>query len=154
MKSILLSTGKRTVVDNEDFLKFSKFSWTAANGYPARYIYIDGKKTCVYLHREIVRCVKEKVVDHINGNKLDNRKSNLRVCSQSENLMNKGLIRTNTVGYKGVYWHKKGKKWMSAIGHLGKQVYIGLFPSKTTAARAYNKKAIELFGEFARLNPV
>lgn len=91
-------------------------------------------------------------VDHINGDGLDNRKSNLRICNGSQNRCNKGKPKNNTSGYKGVTWHTPNKKWVAQIAVNGKHSYIGSFKTKEEAAKAYNKKAKELHGEFARLN--
>jgi len=91
-------------------------------------------------------------VDHINGNPLDNRKSNLRICTHAENSNNTGPRKNNTSGYKGVYWAKRNKRWLAQITHNGKQVYIGHYKDKEEAARAYDAKAKEFQGEFAYLN--
>lgn len=91
-------------------------------------------------------------VDHINRIKNDNRFCNLRSCSQSENSANTNKRRNNTSGYKGVCFHKKANKWMAKIRHNNKTKYIGIYLTKIEAAKAYNKKALELFGKFAYLN--
>ena len=91
------------------------------------------------------------VVDHINGNVLDNRKCNLRVCTHAENMRNTTKRRKgNTSGYTGV--SKCGKRWAASIGYRGKDIYLGTFGNKEEAARARDLKAIELHGEFASLN--
>lgn len=91
------------------------------------------------------------VVDHINGNVLDNRKCNLRVCTHAENMRNITKRRKgNTSGYTGV--SKCGKRWAASIGDRGKTIYLGSFGNKEEAARARDLKAIELHGEFASLN--
>ena len=91
------------------------------------------------------------VVDHINGNVLDNRKCNLRVCTHAENMRNITKRRKgNTSGYTGV--SKCGKRWAASIGYRGKDIYLGTFGNKEEAARARDLKAIELHGEFASLN--
>ena len=94
----------------------------------------------------------EDQVDHINQIKEDNRWLNLRCATRSQNLANTKKMKTNTSGYKGVSWKKKNKKWGVKICFQNKQVHLGYFESLEDAALAYNKKALELFGEFAKLN--
>lgn len=89
-------------------------------------------------------------VDHKNGNGLDNRKCNLRIATSSQNKANTKIRRDNTSGFKGVIWHKASNKWMARVADK----YLGLFRSKYEAAKAYNQKAKEMFGEFARLNEI
>ena len=92
-------------------------------------------------------------IDHINDNGLDNRRSNLRICSQSQNLMNCRKPKTLfSSKYKGVSWVQKHKRWKVSIAFKGKRKYIGHFLSEIDAAKAYNKAAEKYFGEFARLN--
>lgn len=94
---------------------------------------------------------KEKV-DHINGQTLDNRKQNLRICSQAENCRNRSKDRRNTTGYKGPVWNRGA--WAVRITFNYKGIYVGRYDTLEEAARAYNLKAKELFGEFAKLNDV
>ena len=96
----------------------------------------------------------EDQIDHINQIKADNRWCNLRECDQSQNQANTGNRSDNTSGYKGVTWSKKEKKWYSQIHVKGKHLHLGVFKSKHQAAITYNKKADELFGEFAHLNKI
>jgi hypothetical protein len=92
------------------------------------------------------------VVDHINHDTLDNRKSNLRECGMIENSRNQQKERRNKTGFKGVFWHKASRKYQAGIGHKYGFVYLRLFDKKEDAALAYDMKAKELFGEFALLN--
>lgn len=122
----------------------------------------DGQQTTFLHHLVLGHPKKGMVVDHINGDGLDNRRCNLRFCSQSQNLMNSrpqvlhdasafyGIQKTSS--YKGVSRHKK--RWRAYIKFDGVQKHLGLYESEEAAARAYNVAAKELFGEFARLNPV
>ena len=96
----------------------------------------------------------EHEVDHRNGNKLDNRKSNLRICSRSENQMNRGKQKNNTSGFKGVSQIKMNQKWVAYIKVNYKRIYIGCFLKKVDAARAYNMAALKYHGEFGLLNKV
>lgn len=121
------------------------------------YIYcyptINGRKTTTNVSRVIMGAIGRVQVDHINGDGLDNRKSNLRICNASQNVANKGKIKSNTSGYKGVFYVKgRRKNWVSQIGKDMKLIRIGYFGTKEEAAKAYNDKALELFGEFAFLN--
>ncbi len=92
------------------------------------------------------------LVDHINHNGLDNRKSNLRLCTGSQNIINCFLIKSNTSGYKGVSWDKKNKKWLVVIRVNGRKTHIGRYACIKEAAFAYDVEAIKYHGEFANLN--
>lgn len=96
----------------------------------------------------------DPAVDHINGNGLDNRRDNLRLCTDSQNQANRHHIYnpTGTSLYRGVTWNKSCGKWQVTIGHARRQRYIGVFECEVDAALAYDRAALELFGEFARLN--
>lgn len=91
-------------------------------------------------------------IDHINRVKKDNRWVNLRECSHAQNMVNFPIRKDNTSGFKGVTWNKKSKKWQSQIIKNGKGYYLGSFDNKIEAAKIYNKKALELYGEFAFQN--
>ncbi len=91
-------------------------------------------------------------IDHINGDGLDNRKSNLRICKHGENQYNSKMPKNNTSGYKGVYWDKRRNKWISQININGKHVYIGQFINAIDAANAYDKAAMQYHKEFAKPN--
>jgi hypothetical protein len=106
------------------------------------------------MHRQILNPKESDHVDHINGNGLDNRRDNIRACSCSQNLMNRQNHRPTTSGYKGVSLHKRNKTWRATINLNGKQIYAGCYATPVEAALAYNAKAIELFGEFARPNVI
>lgn len=103
----------------------------------------------ILMHRFIMDCPKGMVVDHINGNPMDNRCSNLRICTQAQNsLNNRGPKFSSKSGHKGVYWHKAAQKWCAEVVLDGKKYYLGLFKKKLDAAEAYNKKAKELHDSF------
>lgn len=91
-------------------------------------------------------------VDHINGNRSDNRCSNLRICTHAENMANMRGHKNSTSKFKGVSWSNTFKKWEVKICHKYKKMHLGLFNDEKEAAKAYNKKAIELRGNFAFLN--
>lgn len=94
----------------------------------------------------------EDQMDHISNVKDDNRWTNLRECSNSQNCANRGIPKTNSSGFKGVCWNRFAKRWVARIGFQNKKLHLGHFDCPQEAALAYNKKAVELFGEFARVN--
>lgn len=120
-----------------------------------RYIQINNKKWAahrlafLYMGKEV-----PKLIDHIDRNGLNNNWNNLRSASNTENQANSVIQRkNNTTGLKGIYWVERLKKWKVEITSENKRYYLGLFSSKEEAALVYNKRAVELFGEFANLNP-
>jgi len=151
---------KVVIVDDEDFDYLNQYRWDYISLYAARLIKKNGKRTYLYMHREIMGVAdkgREIEVDHIDKENvkdygLDNRKENLRVCTHAENQRNSKLRSDNVTGYKGVCWYPKLNKWRSYIQYNNKTMGIGYHDSAEEAARAYDKKAKELFGEFARLN--
>lgn len=104
------------------------------------------------MHRAIMRTPQGKQIDHRNHDGLDNRRCNLRECSHIENMRNQLPQKTGTSRYKGVHWEKERGKWRAQIKHTCKQMRLGRYASEKDAAKAYDKKAKELFGEFAYLN--
>jgi HNH endonuclease len=141
------------IIDDEDYELISKYKWYIFDTPYTCYAraYANKGKTTILMHNLIV---KAKGIDHINRDGLDNRKANLRLATQSQNNANKGKqdIKTASSKYKGVTWGKYQSKWIAQIMKDRKNYYIGAFSSEIEAAAAYDKKAIELFGEFARIN--
>lgn len=112
-------------------------------------------KAVVYMHRIITMCPPNEEVDHIDSNKLNNSKLNLRLCTRSENCMNSSLQRGKTSRYKGVSRNAGGKrKWQVHIGSSGKKYSLGSYDDEVQAAIVYNAAAIKYHGKFAKLNPV
>lgn len=149
MKSIKLTQGKYATVDEMDFEKFGKLKWHYKEGYAVRHFAGKGK---VRLHRLILDAKDGQMVDHINRDTLDNRRGNLRICSVSENTRNMGIKTNNKSGYKGVSYDKERNKWASFIRYGNKGHNLGRFNTKEDAARAYDKEAERVFGNFACTN--
>lgn len=154
MKTIELTQGKAAIVDDGDFEELSKYKWYAFKNKNIWYAARSNKRRNVYMHREIAGAPKGAVVDHINGNGLDNRHENLRVCSSSENVRNSGISSRNTSGYKGVSFHKALGRYRAGITVNRKIVFLGYFPTAQEAARTYDVAAKQYHGEFARINGV
>ena len=151
-KYIELSQDKRTLVDVEDYEYLNQFKWYYNNGYAVRSTRMkNGKRGMELMHRTIVNAPKGMEVDHINGDKLENKRSNLRLCTHTENLRNQHKT-CGTSKYKGVCWHKAMSKWRVQIRGNNKKIHLGFFDNEEDAAHAYNMAALELFGEFANLN--
>lgn len=111
------------------------------------------KNTAIYLHRLIVKPSSKMQVDHINGDKLDNRRQNLRICTNQQNNRNVNSHKDSTSKFKGVSWDNTNKKWLVQIAdHTGKNRHIGRFIDEKEAAQAYNKAAKLYHKEFAKLN--
>lgn len=154
MTKVPLSQGKVAIIDDEDAFRILVHKWYAhidTNGclYAVRTIKRDGRNTMQRMHRVIANAPPGALVDHINGDGLDNRRSNLRVCSTSQNGHNRPKTSRNSTGYKGVSWHKRYRKFAANICHERKQYSLGRFDSKEDAARAYDEAARILHGEFA-----
>jgi len=151
-KLIKLTRGKFAIVDAEDFEWLNQWKWYCdIRGYAIRH---TDPKHVVYMHREILKTPKGLVSDHINQNKLDNRRENLRTATHSQNKTNRPMQANNKSGYKSVYWDKSRQKWFVNIRLNGKSKTLGRFENKEEEALAYNKKAKELFGEFAYFNQI
>ncbi len=160
MKEIQLTQGKVALVDDDMFDYLNQWKWQANQKQNKRfYAYrgkkIDGKYTMIYLHRFILNLTDKKIlVDHINMNPLDNRKENLRICTYSQNQMNKIVQKNNISGYKGVHFDKRTNKFFSYLTLNKKRYWLGYFIDPIDAAKAYNKAAIKFHGEFAKLNEI
>lgn len=141
------------LVDPEDLALVSQKSWyVRMDKRVFTKILVNGHRRNLFIHRFIMNASLDEEVDHINRDPLDNRKSNLRLCKRWQNEMNKPPRVDNLLGLKGV--QPSLKKWRARIKWQKKNINLGTFPTKEEAARAYNEKAKELYGEFAWLNPV
>jgi len=159
VKKIKLTQNQYTLVDDEDYNKLNQWKWCALyqpsvdDFYAVRHSPLkNGKRITIYMHRLISNAPRDKQVDHISHATLDNRKQNLRICTQAQNQHNTKLRKNTSSKYKGVSWCKINKKWLTQIRINTRGVYLGSFKSEIQAARAYDRKARELFGEFALLN--
>lgn len=112
----------------------------------------DGGRCTEYLHRAIMSPAVGFVVDHIDGDGLNNQRSNLRVCSNTENVRNSKMHRRNTSGFKGVSWNKDRGGWDARIMVAGKQVSLGCFTHKSEAAEAYDHACVRMHGQYAKTN--
>lgn len=151
MKKIKLSQNKFALVDDEDFEWINKLKW-----YYSSYGYATSKSSnykTIFMHREILKVSKGMVIDHVNRNKLDNRRENLRICNNSQNNANKSKQKGEFSSlYKGTYWDKFNKLWSCQITINNKIIRIGRFEQERHAAMAYDIWAKELHGKFAVLN--
>ena len=159
MKEIQLTQGKVALVDDEDFEYLNQWKWYAnnmkGNFYATKAITVSKcKQKIISMHRLIMKPEKGYVIDHIDGNSLNNQKNNLRICTHAENMRNSKIYSNNTSGFKGVYWHKQTAKWMAYISYNNKITHLGLFINPKDAARAYNEAAIKFHVEFAKLNEI
>ena len=150
VSQVSTSSGTCFFVDTEDEVFLRHYTWClSGNGY----IMSRSTGACTILHRLLCGAQPGDFVDHINGDPLDNRKKNLRVCRKQQNEFNTKVRRDNTVGFRGVCPARRGK-YRAYIVLNGKQHSLGQFDNPNDAARAYNKAALIYFGEFARLNIV
>jgi hypothetical protein len=134
-----------TLLDDQDYAWASQHRWRLNNkGYAIRSYTVEGKEIVLCLHREIMQPPAGLVVDHIDQNKLNNTRANLRLLTQQQNLMNRGQFRNNTTGFKGViYQHGK---WHARIEKDGRDIHLGFYDDLKTAALVYDCAAVLLFG--------
>lgn len=155
-KQISLSSKYTTILDEDDYEYISQWKWHTGNGkyslYARRSAIKDGKNICIFMHREIARTPLNLKTDHINGNTLDNRKSNLRICTNAENCRNQNKSNNTTSKWKGVSWHKGTTCWQARIKINWKLIHLGIWNTEEEAAKAYDIAALKYHGEFARLN--
>lgn len=154
MKHLELSRGLRALVDDEDHERLSGYRWFAnvklRTAYAYRTVSLDGKNKNTLLHREIMCAPPGLDVDHINGDGLDNRRENLRICTRAENMRNQTHKAANKSSqFKGVSWAKQKRKWLAGIRLNERHVFLGYFDREEDARDAYAAAAREAFGDFA-----
>ena len=155
--TIELTKGKFALIDAEDFPLVSQHTWHAVRRRNTFYAITDvrkeGKRTDLRMHRLILGLTDPEIcTDHINHNGLDNRRTNLRICTNAENQHNAILHTGNKSGYKGVSFFGATRKWRARIMVYDRRKTIGYYDSPEDAARAYDATALEYFGEFAATN--
>ena len=160
MKTIGLPHGYETRVDDDDYERLIGKRWLCCDFHGLPYVVANCDGELVRMHREILGCVKGdgKIVDHIDGNTLNNTKSNLRIATNSVNIQNqRNRSKKNRTGFIGVTPHlhgkwKQGGKWRAEIGYRMHRIFLGFFDSPEKAGEAYDRAAIFYFGENARTN--
>lgn len=153
MKILPLTQGKVAIVDDTDFEKVRNYKWSAATRKHLCYAQsrINGK--CVLLHAFLLKPALGMEIDHRDGNGLNNLRSNLRICTHAQNQQ--AHHRSNFLGtskFRGVSFETWSNRWRTQVSKGGKRLYSKRFDSEEEAARAYDKKARELFGEYASPN--
>ena len=147
---VLNINGTEFLFDIEDFSVINSRNWYVdKDGYLASSYIYNGRRCFAMFHRIIMNAQKGQVVDHINRNRADNRKVNLRCCSKFENNLNRGRRSTNTSGVIGVHYDRKRDKWIANITYDKRRIFIGRFISKDEAVKARLRKESELFKSFA-----
>lgn len=149
---ILKVKGGETVLDDKDYLNYKDLPWRISKeGYVC---FRRGMKETVFLHRLVAQTPEGYVTDHINGCRVDNLRANLRITTDKHNRENSGKRHDNTSGYKGVWFRKNTGRWQAETKLNGKKFSLGCYDTAEQAAAAYNKKALELFGEYAKINEI
>ena len=157
VREIQLSQGQVALVDDEDYERLSQCKWWAqydkkGDRFYARCHILGTKNAIRRMHRVVCNAPPEMVVDHINGDGLDNRRANLRVCTQAENVRNAKPRKGATSRFKGVSWHKTTRKWQARITSGGTLIHLGLFTTEEKAHDAYCNASEKYHGKFGR-NP-
>jgi hypothetical protein len=153
VKQIPLTKGYTAIVDDEDYDRLvSMGRWQASVTRDRVYAIHSLNRGRIYMHRALVPGAP--LIDHVDGNGLDNRRANLRVATRAQNSMNMRLMTGTRTGFKGVARQPRSNAnpWRAYIRVDGRSHWLGVFPTREAAARAYDDAALSMFGEFARLN--
>lgn len=151
MKKIELTQGKFTIVDDEDFEFLNQWKWTVFCNKVPFYAYRQGprpKRELILMHRLLLKCPKNKIIDHINGDGLDNRKENLRIVTHHQNLINHGVSKRNKSGFSGVRFYEN--RWQASITFNKKYMLLGRFKNLLDAVKARKKAEKKYFGKYRR----
>src|SRR5208283_3048863 len=153
-RTIPLSQGKFAVVSSHRYEELNQWKWCASKAWNTWYaVRKNEEERMIQMHRQILGLTDPKIqTDHWDGNGLNNRDENLRLAKNLQNSWNRSRHKDNTTGFIGVVFHKRARKFQARLHHNGKCHYLGLFDLAEDAAHARDIKAIELHGEFARLN--
>jgi len=153
MKKIELTQGQFAMVDDDDFEELNKYKWCASWDrdcfYVTRKVRINGKQKTLLMHRVIMNAQDGDIIDHIDRVPLNNQKSNLRLCSLSQNQHNRKINSNNSTGYKGISPSRKGYK--AQIQLNGKKIYLGIRPTAEEAYELYKEGSKKYHGEFGRV---
>lgn len=156
MKEIKLTQGQVALVDDEDYEYLNQWKWCANRSIGGYYAVrtdkqkADQKRETICMHRLILNAPKGLQVDHINHNTLDNTKQNLRICTNSQNQMNRSPCGKSK--YLGVTYYRNNTCLRASIKANNKSIHLGYFKTEEEAAHAYDEAAKKYFGEFANLN--
>lgn len=150
MKEIRLTQDRVAIVDDDLHDWLNQWKWYYKQGYACRNEYVPIHRT-IRMHVVINQTPDGYSTDHMNGNKLDNRRNNLRTVNHHQNGLNRGLQINNTSGFKGVYWHKRDRKWRAQVRINGKKTYIGAYADKQDAALAIEAAIKKHHGEYGRI---
>ncbi len=161
MRQIPLTQGKFALVDDANYDWLKKRKWKAVQRRHTFYAeckvrMANGKQRTEGMHRLILglQPTDELETDHIDGDGLNNQRSNLRACTVMQNQQSRRKHKVGTSKYKGAFWHRRDRKWRSEIVVNKKQICLGYFDSETDAAWAYNRAALKHFGAFAQTNKI
>lgn len=149
MKKIPLTRGKYAIVDDEDYVYLSQFSWHDGGRYAIRHTSRKDGHRPVWMHREIIGVSKGKHVDHINGDCYDNRRTNLRLATSSQNNQNAKIRKDNTTGYKGVCYRAKSRDYVAYININGKRIHLKTYRNLEDAIVARKTAELKYHGAFA-----
>ena len=143
VKVLLDNKNKEMLCDIEDWERLKEYRWRVGrNGYAET----TSNGVVTPFHHFIIGCEKGNYRDHINRNRLDNRKENLREVTPFESVLNRGINKNNTSGYRGVTYSKRYKKWVAQISHNRKNHILGRFDRKEDAIAARKAGEIKYFG--------
>ena len=146
MPSVPLTLGRAALVDDRDYANLMQWQWRySSNGYGVRTEVINGKREYIWMHRAIMNPLPHEIVDHISGNRLDNRRCNLRIVNKNQNQWNRRKNRNGSCTYKGVCWHEKG--WYARIRYQGRRIHLAYCDDIVQAAWLYDAAAYHFFGE-------